>query len=318
MSRAILLMGPTGAGKSDAALALAERLPVEIISVDSAMVYRGLDIGTAKPAAALRARLPHRLIDIRDPAERFSVAEFLDEARRAMAAAAARGRVPLLVGGTMLYFRALQSGLAGLPSADAALRARLAARAAAEGWPALHEELARIDPAAAARIRPADGQRIQRALEVHALTGRPLSEFRAEDLRGASAAGWLKLVLAPADRASLAGALERRLEAMLAQGFLAEVAGLRARGDLDESLPSIRSVGYRQLWRHLAGHLTLAEARDQALSATRQLAKRQYTWLRAEPGAEWLDALGADVGGRLAERVERWNLTHCKQSESVC
>ncbi|SRR5579871_274753 len=315
---AIVLMGPTGAGKSDAALALAGRLPLEIISVDSAMVYRGLDIGTAKPSAAVRARTPHRLIDIRDPRERFSVAEFLAEAEAAMADAAARGRVPLLVGGTMLYFRALQSGLAALPAADPALRAALAARAAAEGWPALHAELARVDPEAASRIRPADGQRVQRALEVHALTGRPLSAQRAQDLRGASRTRWLKLVIAPAERAALAAALERRLDAMLAAGFVAEVAALRARGDLDASLPAMRAVGYRQLWQHLAGDLDLPSARLAALAATRQLAKRQYTWLKAEPSAEWFDAADPGLGGRLAGRVEQWNLTHCKQSESVC
>jgi tRNA dimethylallyltransferase len=315
---AILLMGPTGAGKSDAAVALAERLPLEIVSVDSAMVYRGLDIGTAKPPPAVRARTPHRLIDIRDPAERFSVAEFLREAGAAMDEAARRGRIPLLVGGTMLYFRALQSGLAQLPAADPGVRARLAARAAAEGWPALHAELAGLDPAAAERIRPADGQRIQRALEVHALTGRPLSEFRTEDLRGASAQRWLKLVLAPADRATLAAALERRLDAMLAAGFLGEVAGLRARGDLDPSLPAMRAVGYRQLWQHLEGRCDLAGARLAALAATRQLAKRQYTWLRAEPAAEWVDSGRDGLAERLAERVGRWNLTHRKQSESVC
>jgi tRNA dimethylallyltransferase len=318
MAPAILLMGPTGAGKSDAAIALAARLPLEIISVDSAMVYRGLDIGTAKPTAEVRARTPHRLIDIRDPAEPFSVAEFLREAQAAMAEAARRGRTPLLVGGTMLYFRALQSGLAALPAADPALRARLAARAGAEGWPALHAELARLDPAAAARIRPADGQRIQRALEVQALTGRPLSALRAEDLRGASTAHWLKLILAPSDRAPLAATLERRLDAMLAAGFVGEVAGLRARGDLDPSLPAIRAVGYRQLWEHLEGRCDLASARAAALAATRQLAKRQYTWLRAEPGAEWLESGGDRVVEHLAQRVERWNLTHRKQSESVC
>jgi tRNA dimethylallyltransferase len=318
MTAAILLMGPTGAGKSDAALALAERLPVEIISVDSALVYRGLDIGTAKPAAALRARIPHRLIDIRDPAERFSVGEFLREAGAAMAAARARGLTPLLVGGTMLYFRALQAGLAALPGADPALRASLNARAAAAGWPALHAELARVDPAAAARIRPADSQRIQRALEVHALTGRPLSELRAENLRSASVPGWLKLAVAPAERATLAAGLEQRLDAMLAAGFVAEVERLRARGDLGPELPAIRAVGYRQLWQHLEGLTTLAEARREALAATRQLAKRQFTWLRAEPATEWFDASAPDLAGRLAERVRAWNLTHRKQSESVC
>jgi tRNA dimethylallyltransferase len=310
---AILLMGPTGAGKSDLAVALAERLPLDIVSVDSAMVYRGLDIGTAKPAAATRARVPHALIDIRDPRERFSAGEFLREAVPAMAASRARGRVPLLVGGTMLYFRALQAGLAALPPADPGVRARLAARAAVEGWPALHAELARLDAASAGRIRPNDAQRIQRALEVHALTGTPLSVLQRQDLRGAVTAESLTLVIAPRDRAVLNAALERRFAAMLAAGLLQEVAALRARGDLEPSLPAIRSVGYRQLWAHLDGQMPLAEARNQAVHATRQLAKRQYTWLRAEPGAEWFAADDPKLIGSLAARLEAWILTHCKQ-----
>ncbi len=305
-------MGPTGAGKTDAALALAERLPVDIVSVDSAMVYRALDIGTAKPPAALRARVPHALIDIRDPAERFSVGEFLREATLAIAASHARGRMPLLVGGTMLYFRALQSGLAELPCADPALRAALNARGAEEGWPALHAELARIDPAAALRIRPQDAQRIQRALEVHALTGTALSTLQRENLRGAALASCLTLVLAPAERATLGARLELRFDAMLRAGFLAEVAALRARGDLDPSLPSMRAVGYRQLWAHLAGEVDLDGARAAALKATRQLAKRQFTWLRAEPGASWLDGGAEGVLDRLLARVDGWILTHCK------
>ena len=306
--RAILLMGPTGAGKTDAALALVERLPLEIVSVDSAMVYRGLDIGTAKPAALVRARVPHHLIDIRDPAERYSVGEFLRDATEAMDAIRERGRVPLLVGGTMLYFRALQSGLATLPAADAALRAALDARARVAGWPALHAELAALDPVAAARIRPNDAQRIQRALEVHALTGRPLSELQREDLRGAPGGEYLKLVLAPAARAVLDADLERRLDAMLAAGLLAEVDALYRRGDLDPELPALRAVGYRQLWTHLAGRSDLATARTAALRATRQLAKRQYTWLRAEPGAEWIAGRGAPAAAALAARIEQWGI----------
>ncbi len=292
---ALLLMGPTGAGKTDAALELAGRLPVEIVSVDSAMVYRGLDVGTAKPDAAVRARVPHRLIDIRDPAERYSAGDFLRDAGEAMQAIRAAGRVPLLVGGTMLYFRALQSGLATLPPADPALRASLDARARAEGWPALHAELARKDPVAAARIAPGDAQRIQRALEVHALVGRPLSELQREDLKGAPGGDYLKLVLAPADRAAHADDLERRFDAMLRAGLLAEVEALYRRGDLDAELPALRAVGYRQLWAHLAGHCDLATARDDAIRATRQLAKRQYTWLRAEPGARWFAGQGQGV-----------------------
>lgn len=306
--RAILLMGPTGAGKTDAALLLAEQLPLEIVSVDSAMVYRGLDVGTAKPAAALRARVPHHLIDIRDPAERYSVGEFLRDAAGAMQAIRARGRVPLLVGGTMLYVRALQSGLATLPAADPAVRAALDARARVAGWPALHAELAVVDPVAAARIRPNDAQRIQRALEVHALTGRPLSELQREDLRGAPGGEYLKLVLAPAERARLDVELERRFDAMLEAGLLAEVEALYRRGDLDPELPALRAVGYRQLWAHLAGRADLATARTEALRATRQLAKRQYTWLRAEPGAEWVAGRGAPAATELARRIEQWGI----------
>lgn len=284
---AILLMGPTGAGKTDAALELVGRLPLEIVSVDSAMVYRSLDIGTAKPDAALRARIPHHLIDVCEPTERYSAGEFLRAAAAAMAQIRARGRVPLLVGGTMLYFRALQAGLATLPPASPALRAELDARAREVGWPALHARLAQVDPVAAARIQPRDGQRIQRALEVHALTGVPLSTLQRQDLRGAVGAEYLKVVLGPQDRALLEPALELRLDAMLAAGFLGEVEGLFRRGDLDPELPALRSVGYRQLWEHVAGRCDLATARSEALRATRQLAKRQYTWLRAEPGTQW-------------------------------
>ena len=312
MAAAILLMGPTGAGKTDAALALAEQYAVDLISVDSAMVYRTLDIGTAKPSAALRARVPHALIDIRDPAERFSAGEFLAAAGRAIEASHARGRVPLLVGGTMLYFRALQSGLADLPKADAALRAELTARALALGWPRLHAELAMVDPLAATRIRPMDGQRIQRALEVHALTGRPLSELQRQGLKSAVRADWLPLVLAPRERSALDAGLERRFDAMLAAGLLEEVGRLKARGDLDATLPAIRSVGYRQLWAHLEGACDLAAARLSAIAATRQLAKRQYTWLRAEPGARWFAPGGAAAFGELAGAVGEWILTHCK------
>jgi tRNA dimethylallyltransferase len=315
---AILLMGPTGAGKTDAALALAARLPVEIVSVDSAMVYRGLDIGTAKPAPAVTRRVPHHLIDIRDPSERYSAGEFVRDAGAAMAAIRARGLLPLLVGGTMLYFRALQSGLAELPGADAGIRARLAARAAAEGWPALHATLAAIDPAAARRIRPSDAQRIQRALEVHALTGTPLSVLQRQDLRGAAGAQYLKLVIAPAERSALDARLERRFDAMLAAGLVAEVAGLRARGDLDPSLPAMRSVGYRQLWAHLAGEWDLATARTAAIRATRQLAKRQYTWLRAEPAAAWLPTGAPGLVGDLSTRLDRWISRHRKASGSLC
>ena len=303
---AILLMGPTGAGKTDAALRLAERLPVEIVSVDSALVYRGLDIGTAKPSRAVLAAWPHHLIDIRDPNERYSVAEFLEDVERAMQAIAARGKTALLVGGTMLYFRALQSGLANLPSADPKLRATLAARAAVEGWPALHAELGQIDPVAARRIQPADGQRIQRALEVYRLTGKPLTAWQQEDLRGASRHEFLKLVLAPPERSALDRDLIGRFDAMLRAGFVDEVARLHARGDLTPDLPALRAVGYRQLWAHVLGQCSLDEARSAAIAATRQLAKRQYTWLRAEPAAVWIPARAPTTEQTLLDETSAW------------
>jgi tRNA dimethylallyltransferase len=303
---AVLLMGPTGAGKTELAAELVARFPLEIVSVDAAMVYRGMDIGTAKPPATLLARAPHRLIDLIDPRESYSAARFLADADASMKAIAAAGRTPLLVGGTMLYFRALQSGLARLPAADPELRRRIEARAAAEGWPALHGELARADPAAAARIRPNDRQRIQRALEVIERTGRPITGQQAEDLRGATRSADLKLVLAPADRAALAERIARRFDDMLRQGLLDEVRRLYGRGDLHAGLPAMRLIGYRQLWQHLETGTPLAEAVGRAVIATRQLARRQLTWLRAEPGAEWFDSLDPKTPERIAKRVAEW------------
>jgi tRNA dimethylallyltransferase len=291
----LILTGPTGSGKSDWAVALAEAAPVEIISVDSAQVYRGLDIGTAKPERSLRERIPHHLVDICDPAERYSAGRFVTDALAQMRAVRARGRVPLLVGGTMLYLRALRHGLAPLPQASAELRARLDARAAREGWPALHAELARLDPEAAARIRPADSQRIQRALEVVYTAGQPISQLQratVSPLDGWAVRGWM---LQPADRPALHQRLESRFAAMMAAGFLDEVRQLRDRGDLTADLPAMRAVGYRQLWSHLAGEVSLALARERALSATRQLAKRQLTWLRSEPAGTWVDPQGGPV-----------------------
>ena len=305
-SSAVLLMGPTGAGKTDLAAALVERLPLEIVSVDAAMVYRGMDIGTAKPSRELLARAPHHLVDVVDPAESYSAARFLADADAAMAAIAARGRVPLLAGGTMLYYRALQSGLAPLPAADAAVRRRIDERAAAEGWPALHAELARLDPVAAARIRPNDRQRIQRALEVIEVSGRPMSAQLGQDLRGAASRDDLPLVLAPSDRALLADRLAARFDGMLQRGLLDEVRGLHARRDLHAGLPSMRLIGYRQLWQHLEGGLTLGDASEKAVIATRQLARRQLTWLRAEPRAEWFDAGEPRAHERIAARVAEW------------
>ncbi|HWN05759.1 MAG TPA: tRNA (adenosine(37)-N6)-dimethylallyltransferase MiaA [Steroidobacteraceae bacterium] len=305
-SPAILLMGPTGAGKTDLAARLVAQFPLEIVSVDSAMVFRGMDIGTAKPSPELLARAPHHLIDLVDPVESYSAARFLADAGSAMNAIVARGRTPLLVGGTMLYFRALQSGLARLPAADPAIRERLDARASAVGWPALHAELARLDPASAARIRPGDRQRIQRALEVIEQTGRPMSSQLDENLRGATRPGDLPLVLAPAERGALFERIGQRFDAMLRQGLVGEVAALRARGDLHAGLPSMRLIGYRQIWEHLEGGIALGEAALKAAAATRQFARRQLTWLRAEPRAEWFDAFDASSPERIAARIAEW------------
>ncbi|HYF19943.1 MAG TPA: tRNA (adenosine(37)-N6)-dimethylallyltransferase MiaA [Ramlibacter sp.] len=276
----LALAGPTAAGKTDAALALAAEFPLEIVSVDSALVYRGLDIGTAKPTREQLAAVPHHLVDIRDPAQAYSAAEFVADAQRLVAQIQARGRVPLLVGGTMLYFKALFEGLAAMPSADPELRAQLEAEAAERGWPALHEELARVDPATAARLAPKDSQRIQRALEVWRATGRPISTFHRAPAQPALRPAAL-LSLEPGDRAWLHQRIERRFDGMLAAGLLEEVRALRARGDLHPGLPSMRCVGYRQAWEALDGGLPMSQLRERGIAATRQLAKRQLTWLRS-------------------------------------
>ncbi len=301
---AIFLMGPTASGKTALACALADRFPLDLVSVDSALVYRGMDIGTAKPDAATLARYPHALVDIRDPAEPYSAADFRADAVRAMERITASGRVPLLVGGTGLYFRALQRGLSNLPEADPDFRARLAEEAGRIGWPAMHDRLTRLDPVAAGRIRPGDTQRLQRALEVIELTGRPLSEQQ----QGGSGERFpwrvLKLALLPADRVPLHARIAARFDAMLADGFLDEVRALRARGDLHADLPAIRAVGYRQAWTWLDGQGSEAECRDRGIFATRQLAKRQITWLRSEldarvfdPDRPGLEARAADATG---------------------
>ena len=286
---AVLLMGPTASGKSALALELADRYPVEIVSVDSAQVYRGMDIGTAKPSASIRARVTHHLVDICDPRDAYSAGRFRRDALELIERIRSRGRVPLLVGGTMLYFRALRAGIAPLPEADASVRARIDARAAAVGWVALHAELAARDPAAAARIRPADGQRIQRALEVLELTGRPISELQR--LAEPAPYRFAAFMLLPVSREELYRRIDARLLAMLDEGLLEEVRALRARGDLDPALPSLRSVGYRQLWEHLEGHCDLATAVSNAQRATRNLAKRQLTWAHADASAHWLKGL---------------------------
>jgi tRNA dimethylallyltransferase len=306
----ICLAGPTGCGKTAAALALAERLPLEIISVDSALVYRGMDIGTAKPTPAEMAAVPHHLIDILDPLESYSAAQFVTDTRRVVAEIQARGRLPLLVGGTMLYFKAMFDGLAEMPQADAALRAELDAEAARLGWPAMHARLAEVDPPTAARLAPGDSQRIQRALEVWHLSGRPMSELHAEQQRNGGV-DWPLLSLEPSDRAWLHQRLAQRFEQMLEQGLIEEVQRLRARGDLHLGLPSTRCVGYRQIWEALdeaqasARPLDRAVLAERGIAATRQLAKRQITWLRSMPQRRVIDCQAADAPLQLQAAVQR-------------
>ena len=298
----LFLMGPTASGKTALAVELVRRLPFEIISVDSAQVYREMDIGTAKPDAETRRIAPHRLVDIRDPAEAYSAGQFRTDALREIATIQAAGHVPLLVGGTMLYFRALERGLAELPTADPALRARLAAERAEQGGAALHARLARLDPAAAARIHPADSQRIQRALEVYELTGRPLTELCAVSRNESLPFRIVKWIVAPANRQVLHERIKQRFQLMLAQGFVAEVECLRRRGDLNPDAPSMRAVGYRQVWAYLDGRLDETAMVERGIIATRQYAKRQLTWLRAEAGAVWLDG---DENRRLDQAITR-------------
>lgn len=289
--RYVALAGPTASGKTAAALALARRQPVEIVSVDSALVYRGMDIGTAKPSRAEQAQVPHHLIDILDPRDSYSAAAFVADATRLIDEIRARGALPLLVGGTMLYFKALFDGIDAMPAADAAVRASIDAEAAVVGWPAMHARLAQVDPVTAARLAPQDSQRIQRALEVWASSGQPLSSFHASDDKTAKAVeGGLLISLEPTDRAWLHARIAERFDAMLAAGFIDEVKALRARGDLSPDLPSMRCVGYRQAWEMLDACGTAApdakalnDLRERGIAATRQLAKRQITWLRSMP-----------------------------------
>lgn len=296
---AIFLMGPTASGKTDLAVELVRRLPVEIISVDSAMVYRQMDIGTAKPEPEVLAEAPHRLIDSIDPAEAYSAARFREEALAHMAEISAAGRIPLLVGGTMLYYRALQQGLARLPEADPAVRAQLEQEAKERGWQVLHDRLAQIDPASAERIHPNDPQRLQRALEVYELTGRPLSELWQEQQGEGIPYRVAKLAVAPDDRAELHRRIALRFELMLQQGLVEEVEALYRRGDLTAEMPSIRCVGYRQVWQYLEGELSRDEMSERGIIATRQLAKRQFTWLRSEQNLRWF----ATFDAKLLEKV---------------
>ncbi|KMQ80014.1 tRNA dimethylallyltransferase [Candidatus Burkholderia pumila] len=301
------LLGPTAAGKTAAALAFAERDPVEIICVDSALVYREMDIGTAKPSAEERAVAPHHMIDLIDPAESYSAAQFRVDTLRLAGEIVARGRVPLLVGGTMLYYKALTQGLNDLPSADASVRAALDEDAARDGWPALHARLASVDPVTASRLALNDSQRIQRALEVFMLSGRAMSELFAAPrvIEDDAPYRFVPIALEPSDRAVLHARIEARFDAMLVQGLIGEVKRLRARGDLDLTMPSMRCIGYRQAWEYLDGAYDYDEMRDKGVFATRQLCKRQLTWLRAMPERVVVDCCAKDATERALEAMER-------------
>ena len=304
-SRALMLMGPTATGKTAAVIELAKQLPVEIISVDSAMVYRGLDIGTAKPPLAERAGVTHHLIDIREPAEIYSAGEFRRDALGLIDEIGNRGRLPVLVGGTMLYFNVLLHGLADLPEADAEIRQSLDAEAERVGWPAMHRRLVAIDPGAAAKIRENDGQRIQRALEVFAISGRTISSFHRQTAQE-PAANFLKIALWPEDREQLARKISERFDGMMAQGLLGEVESLYRRDELHADLPAMRCVGYRQLWQHLAGETDLQQAVEHAKAATRRLAKRQLTWLRADEDVNRVPALEESPLAPMYSLLARW------------
>ena len=310
----ICLMGPTASGKTDLALHLADQLPCELISVDSALVYRGMDIGTAKPDAETLARYPHHLVDILDPAEAYSAARFRHDAQQLITDILSRGRIPLLVGGTMLYYKALAGGLASMPAADPELRRGIEERAAEQGWEAIHAELAEVDPQAAQRIHRNDPQRIQRALEVFLLSGVPLTEWhRRQALEnaetGATGAANMSyttryVAVAPRERHILHERIAQRFSMMIEQGFIAEVEALHARGDLDVSMPSVRAVGYRQAWDYLEGKLSRSEMIERGVIATRQLAKRQFTWLRGwHEDIEWFDSLDPKRADRLLKHL---------------
>lgn len=299
----VCVVGPTATGKTNLAVRLVERFPFEIVSVDSAMIYRHMDIGTAKPGPHELSVAPHRLIDIRDPWQRYSAGEFCADALQVIGEIRQSGRVPLLVGGTLLYFRALQHGLAELPAADPALRRELDARGEAEGWSALHAELARVDPVAAGRIAPGDRQRIQRALEVFALTGEPISELQRAGAPGPGM-DFLRIALIPGDRAALYERIEARFAKMMEAGFLGEVELLRGMAEMSADSPAMRAVGYRQLWAHLDGAADLATAMRGAMTASRRLAKRQLTWMRADADELSFDCLDPTLAARVAETIE--------------
>ncbi|MES2105986.1 MAG: tRNA (adenosine(37)-N6)-dimethylallyltransferase MiaA [Pseudomonadota bacterium] len=300
-AKVIAIMGPTASGKTAAALQIAQHIPSEIISVDSALVYRQMDIGTAKPSAAELASVPHHLIDIIDPSESYSVAQFLADTARLVQDIRSRGKLPLLVGGTMMYFKALLDGIDDLPQANPALRAELDAEAARIGVPGQHARLAMLDPATAARLKPNDSQRIQRALEIITLSGQPMSTLLAQQTRAARPFEMLSIALEPSDRSILHQRIATRFDTMLEQGFLDEVRALRQRGDLHPNLPSIRCVGYRQAWEYLDGACTLEDMRERGIIATRQLAKRQLTWLRSIPERIVIDCLEADAAAQILQ-----------------
>jgi tRNA dimethylallyltransferase len=303
-SAAILLIGPTASGKTPLALALARSLPVEILSVDSAQVYRGMDVGTAKPSPAERKAVPHHLIDIIDPTEAYSAARFRADALRVMSEITARGKVPLLVGGTMLYFKALREGLSELPESDPAVRASIDAEAAERGWPALHMELSRVDPPTAARLKPNDAQRIQRALEICRVMGKPMSRLLGQR-KSALPFRLIELALVPSDRSELHRRIEARFDAMLERGLVEELRHLRKRYTLRSTIPSMRCVGYRQAWLHLEGDLDRYELRNRGIFATRQLAKRQLTWIRALSPVTRFDCFAADLAARAIDLLSR-------------
>lgn len=292
---AIFLMGPTASGKTALAVELVQRFPMEIISVDSALIYKGMDIGSAKPDAETLAKAPHRLIDFLDPSESYSAADFREDALKAMAEITAQGKIPLLVGGTMLYFKVLKEGIAKLPAADETIRAQLLLEAQEKGWPALHRELEQVDPESAARLNPNDAQRLQRALEVYRATGRSLTQWHKQQKTETFPYEVVNIAVSPTDRAVLHDRIAQRFHEMLTQGFYDEVKALYNRGDLNPNMPSMRAVGYRQMWDCLDGKISYAEMEERGIIATRQLAKRQITWLRSWKDLHWLDSLDPNI-----------------------
>lgn len=301
----ICLMGPTASGKSALAMQLAQRLNCEIISVDSAMIYRSMDIGSAKPTTKELALIPHHLINIRSPQENYSAANFCHDANNAIKKIIAKNKIPLLVGGTMLYFKALQQGLSAMPSANQKVRAKIIAQAKKIGWQTLHQQLALIDPAAAQRIHPNDAQRIQRALEVYELTGTPISQLQNRNQKQQSIYNFINIAIAPQDRTILHQHITQRFKQMLAQGLIEEVRALYIRKDITQDLPAIKAVGYRQAWDYLAGKLSFTEMQEKAIAATRQLAKRQLTWLRSWPNIHWFDSEDPNLIEAICEIINK-------------